>query len=521
MIAPPALPSIETIPDDIDDQLRHLIHYAPERVTAEWLLDLIKNSGHLTTPEYMRWRVVSLVWLATKFDTDQAWPYLMWLNMNEPVIGDHLNDLLTDGVEELQCHVQLANWIAEAKDERLQIFFSGYKNIPAPHKMGSVLRRLLTSGRDPAVGVWLAELCADTADNPSPHMRPWRLMIAAWYATCFNPAEGLASLRQLSDGQATLSVEDNRLLMETAAALKATPSLIQWIADCPDPAVQTMLQEFGHPDLDGLVAAIFDNPPDYEHLTGLSDRAAADAATFYLMRDLLMAASVPPTADILDLGCGPLAPHTLLLNSAGYSVVGVDLDIPPRFLPSPGLFQRLFKKGKYVQVWENATADYYRALAGVVADLSLTWKKATVELADLTRLHFVEKRFDVVMCVDHLHQAPDVNGLLAEAARVLKPGGLFLTNIKPFSSFSGGFTTAAEPWGHLRDGSAEKGPVLNRWREYQFHEALEKRFRLEQWRTVQDEAAEAKLTPILQAEFAEYSPEELTRQQIVVVARKA
>ncbi len=522
MVATLTLPSVETIPDDIDEQLRHLIHYAPDQVNAAWLSNLIKNSTHLTTPDYMRWRVVSLVWLATEFDLEEAWPYLMWLNMNEPEMGEHFNDILTDGVEELQCHVQMATWIAGAEDERLKTFFSTYKNIPAPHKMGPLLRRLVNRADDPAVGRWLTGLCADTADNPSPLMRPWRLLIAAWVATRFDPTEGLTSLRQLSEGQATLSAEDNKLLMDKAAEIKAGPAMIQWIADCPDPAVKTMLQQFGHPDLDAFVADIFDKPPAYDHLIPHIHRAERDAHTFEQLRDLLEALDVSKSAAILDLACGPLAPQTLLLNSAGYNVTGADLHIPPAYLPAPSFLQRLFKKGKYVKAWEETTQAYYEALGRHIGTLNLTWRPATIELADVTRLQFADDRFEVVICADYLHHAPDVNGLLAEAVRVLKPGGLFLANIKPYSSLGGGFQdNEAEPWGHLRDeGEADHDFIFNRWRETQFHDSLAHHFTIEQWRVEQDETAEARITPVIQAELAHYSPEELTRQHIVVVARQ-
>ncbi|MDX1520516.1 MAG: methyltransferase domain-containing protein [Anaerolineae bacterium] len=516
------LPSLATIPEDIDEQLHYLIHHAPEIVTGDWLHELIKNSGHLTTPDYLRWRVVALIWLATKFDIDKAWSYLMWFNMNEPVIGDHLSEIVTDGVDELQCHVQLANWLVEADDERLVQFFSGYKNIPSAHKMGGVLRRLIHQARAEPVGVWLAEVCRETADNPSPLMRGWHLLIAAWYATCFDPAAGLDYLRAKSAGSSTLSSEDNQAMTKIAQEINAVPAMIQWIADCDDPAVKTMLQDFGHPDLPAIANAVFANPPDYDHLAEAVPQAAAEVRLFERSRELLTAAGIEPkTARLLFLACGPLAAQPLLFNSAGYTVTGVDVDIPPGYLPPAGIKQR-FAKGKYVKAWKAATQRYYQVLGQEAGGLKLSWKKATIALADLTRLQFPDGSFDVVLCCNHLQHAPDVAGLLAEAARVLKPGGLLVADIKPFTALTGDCRTAnsAIPWGHLREPyHPPPGTTLNQWREAQYRAALEAHFTIEQWQAESDDQAEARLTSDIKADLLDFSADELTRLEIVVVAR--
>jgi SAM-dependent methyltransferase len=299
---------------------------------------------------------------------------------------------------------------------------------------------------------------------------------------------------------------------------------MQWIAACPDAAVKAMLQEVGHPDLTTLVETIFDNPPDYDHLTGLTPRAAANAETFARNRRLLAQVWIDPKrAKVLDLGCGPLAPQTLLLNSAGYNVTGVDVQIPPDYLPLSGIMQR-FRKGKYVKAWREATNPYYEALARHVADLRLSWKKVAIKLADPTRLEFAADSFTVVICANHLQHAPDVNGLLAEAARVLQTGGLFLADLVPYPALTGGFQghETRPLWGHLRPQIMTSDPtlLLNQWREDQFRTAVEQHFVIEQWLTEQNEAALAQLTPEIKAELSAYLPEELTRKNVVIVARK-
>lgn len=511
------LPALSTIPANIEDELRRLMQAPRESGLAEWLFELIKASGHLSTPDNLRWRVISMIWLAAEFDLDKAWPYLMWLNSGQPVISEHLAELLSDAANDLDCHVELANWIAQAKDERLAAFFSGFQHIPARYTMPQLVRRLLAHPTAPEVGVWLAAYCRDTAGNTNPTLRPWRLLTAAWYATCFDPTAGLAHLRELSQGEPALSAADNKMLTDLAGELNCVTALTQWLAACPDPAVKTMFKDFGHPDLAAFAAAIFQQPPHYQHLADSVRQAEADVKAFKRAVELLEKTGVSlKTAKLLDLACGPLASQTLLFNSAGGKVTGADLDIPPAYLPAVSLAQRLFQRGKYIKAWETATASYYQALAQH-SGLKLRWKGVRIELADLTRLPFPESSFDGVVCLNYLPLAPDVESLLAEAARVLKPGGVLVAGIVPTPALKGALSPdGAQPWSHLRplDNSNQPYPpvILNQWRESQYRDAFEKRFRVEAWEPEQDPQALVNLTP-------DHTEAELACR-IIVMARK-
>ena len=517
----PMQSSTDTNSEEIEAKLRPLLQHPLDEATGQWLFELVQESGHLSTPEHLRWRVLSLVWLAIEYDTDQAWPYLMWLNMNEPTIGDHLDEILTEAVDDFGCHLQLATWIANARDERIGIFFSPYKNIPHSSKIRAVFGQLLRRPQVPETGLWLAGFCRDTADNSSPSMRPWRLLAAAWYATCFGATEGLVYLQKLSTGQKTLAPADYQLLTDTANELNATPALIQWIAGCTDPTIKTILQDVGHPNLTTFSEQIFDSNPDYTYLAHADAYAEDDAETFKYYRGLLEQAGISPKGThILNLACGPLATHTLLFASTGYKIMGADLYIPPAYLPASGIKQNL-KKRKQVSAWKEATDTYYQMLAQQTG-IKLKWGQVNIELADLTRLQWPDNNFDIVLCINHLQHAPDVDGLLAEVSRVLKPGGLLLADIVPFASLNGAFTPdTASPWDHLRVEMAPKASViLNQWREVQYRTALEKYFIIDQWLTEQDERAAAQLTPEIKIEFNDFETAELTRKQIVVLAKK-
>lgn len=524
MTASPILPSLTNIPENIDKHLRQLLQQPPDPATGNWLYELIRASGHMSTPDHLRWRVVCMVWLAAEYNIDQAWPYLMWLNQNQPVISEHLADILSEGANDLDAHVRLVNWVATAREQRLQTFFSNFRHIPARYTMPDLIRGLLAKPTAPETGVWLATYCRDTAQNAIVPLRPWRLLTAAWYATCFDPTAGLTYLRELSQGESTLDTVDNQILTDLANELNCLASLTQWVANCSDPAVRTMLKDIGHPDLATFAAVIFQRPPDYQHLTGLTHRAEADAHLFKRVVSLLEQSGASlKTVTILDLACGPLASQTLLLNSVGAKVTGADLHIPPAYLPLPG-FKQWFQRGKYVKAWQEATSRYYQLLAQH-SGLKLKWNGVKIVLADLTRLDFAAGTFEVVVCLNHLQHAPDVAAVLAEAARVLKPGGVLVANVVPFASYNGAFSADdRQPWHHLRqpeESAYTPGLVLNQWRENQYRAVFEKFFQIEQWQTEQNERAQAQLTPALKAELTAYDEAELTRQQIMVVARKS
>ncbi|GAB4426213.1 MAG: hypothetical protein Kow0031_05970 [Anaerolineae bacterium] len=517
------LPSLDPIPADVDDTIRWLLTAPHDPVIGDWLTELLQYSGHMSTGDDMRWRVLCMVWLAMDYDVEAGWPYLQWLNMGEPAISGHVSETLIEAIDMLDAHVQMANWLAHMEDERLQTFFEQFYPIPAQRKMAPLLTRLLAHPARPEVGVWLQSYCEGTIDNDAAFLRPWRLLTAVWYATAFNPAEGANYLKVLTGSADRLSAEDSKLLLETAEQVNGTAALTQLIADCPDPAIKALLDGFGHPNLPAVAVATLESDPDYNHLAGLAGQAATDLALFNRARQFLeQAGFTPATAAVLDMACGPLAAQTVLFSSAGFDVEGVDVEIPPAYLPTDGVKQ-WFRRRKHVGAWKEATAGYYRALEEQ-SGMKLHWKNADVTLSDVTRLDLVDGEFEAVVCFNYLQHAPNVNGLLAEAARMLKPGGLFVANIRPFASFTGAFQVdPAAPWGHLRPATRfEITPdvPLNRWRESQFEAAIKQHLWIETWETEPDDQTEPFLTPEIQAELEDYTPAELTRKQIIVCAKR-
>ncbi len=515
------LPDLNPIPADIENHIRRLLSGPHDAAVGEWLLELIKNSGHKSSSDDLRWRTLVMLWLAMEYDTDAAWPYLMWLNTNEAHMSTHFSEIFSEAIDIFAAHVKLANWQAQNSDERLVTFLQEFHCLPAQRYIPSLFSQLLTQPTRPEIGLWLKQFCEDTAANDNLSMRPWRLLTAAWYAAAFDSSLGLTNLKTLSNNAATLSHSDNKLLLDAANDCNGQVAMMQLLATCPDEGVKMMLKEFGHPHLPTLVTTILDSPPDYAHPEQATSQATFEVLTFRHNLTCLEQAHISPkNGHILDLACGPLASQTLLLSSAGYKTLGVGLELPPGDLPLPGL-KAWFKRNKHRQAWQEATAAYYQIL-GQQAEMPLKWKKATLKLADLTRLKNPDNSFEAVICTNYLQHAPDINSLLSEAARVLKPGGLFLATICPFAALNGALQIdSASPWSHLvQDNLPASGLIFNKWRETQFQEALAQHFTIKQWLPEIDPQAQTYLTPEIRQKLTSYSDDELTRQQIKVIATK-
>lgn len=84
--------------------------------------------------------------------------------------------------------------------------------------------------------------------------------------------------------------------------------------------------------------------------------------------------------------------------------------------------------------------------------------RATARQADATALPFEADRFDVVLSCGMLHHVGDWRAALAEAVRVLRPGGRFLgydiVRTRPVELLGLGTTTMIRP-GELREAFAE------------------------------------------------------------------
>lgn len=138
--------------------------------------------------------------------------------------------------------------------------------------------------------------------------------------------------------------------------------------------------------------------------------------------------NLAPGAWVLDLGCGEGRHVHGVHMIAGVNVVGLDLD----------------------------RVALTKARAGL-ASLGEGDGVSAVIAGDAYRLPFADHAFDAVICSEVLEHLSDYRRVLAEIARVLKPGGLFAPTVPRawpericwrLASGPGGY--ADQPGGHVR-----------------------------------------------------------------------
>jgi ubiquinone/menaquinone biosynthesis C-methylase UbiE len=150
---------------------------------------------------------------------------------------------------------------------------------------------------------------------------------------------------------------------------------------------------------------------------------------------------------------------------------------------------------------------------------------------DVGILPFAAASFDLAISNAAFEHFLDVPSVLADLQRVLRPGGLLWVGIHLFTSPSGGHNVSftqyplrtlppgAEPWDHLRRRTRPFTVPLNQWRKQQYLDAFAQHFEvLHHYCGLRE--GEHWLTPDLEAELADYTRDELTCGQLVIVARK-
>ncbi len=144
----------------------------------------------------------------------------------------------------------------------------------------------------------------------------------------------------------------------------------------------------------GVVTCLYDLTAErYDAIKGFDP----EMESVFLARPLITALASDPEPMVLDVGTGTARLPLALLGqpSFGGSIIGVDA--------SHGM----------LRIAASKTREY--------ADrLSLIWR-------DARKLTFPDATFDAVTCLEMIEFTPKPEGQLAEAVRVLRPGGLLLT----------------------------------------------------------------------------------------------
>lgn len=216
---------------------------------------------------------------------------------------------------------------------------------------------------------------------------------------------------------------------------------------------------------------------------------------------------------VLDLANGSLSPQMEILARQGHQAVGLDfVNLPVRSIKTHlyRLARILFRFWLPHSRQSGGSASVY----GTVA-----------------RLPFADNTFDLITSIAAFEHFLDVPKVVAEAYRVLKPGGLIWVGLHPFTALSGGHNVGlrlgpvtklpdgVEPWDHLRKRQVPFSVPLNEWRIEQYEQEFLKHFTILHT-TYSGVEGRDLLTPQIRAELQGYSVEELTHNGFIICARK-
>jgi SAM-dependent methyltransferase len=217
---------------------------------------------------------------------------------------------------------------------------------------------------------------------------------------------------------------------------------------------------------------------------------------------------------VLDVANGRLRPQYTILRAGGHTVSGVDLvNRRPR--------NRTDHAYRFARLLYTHTLGAPLAAAGPDG----------LACADVTQLPYAECSFDLAISAAAFEHFLDVPAVVAELARVLRPGGIIWAAVHVFTAPSGGhnlsFTDVPlrrvppgiDPWDHLRHRRLPFSVPLNEWRPHQYVEAFGRKFEVLTHYCWMREG-EHLLTPEIETELSAYSRDELTCGTFVIMARR-
>lgn len=237
--------------------------------------------------------------------------------------------------------------------------------------------------------------------------------------------------------------------------------------------------------------------------------------------------------DVLEVGCGQWRANVALLAAQGATIAAIDPEAAPERVTGYAAFALEVGLERALKTFANERllrrrfeAELHR-LAGVAPG-----PRPAAERASAEALPFADDSFDAVISDNVFEHLPDVPAATSEIARVLRPGGVAIIVVHPFTALSGGhhpatvchgggaeFVPPIPPWDHLRERKHDSGVFLNGWRPAAYLRAFGRHFEtLEDTRL--EEGAHL-LTPSILAELEDYDRAELLTGKLVYVGRSS
>ncbi len=235
---------------------------------------------------------------------------------------------------------------------------------------------------------------------------------------------------------------------------------------------------------------------------------------------------------ILDIGCGKFYPFTLLFNSLGNQVTGIDILYIAVKESLVRRYQRILRRDGLRSLTEELLYKlsfkeraYYQALKGVSA-FPLTIEGITFEQMSAEDMSFPDETFDIVVSVATFEHIADVPRAVSELFRIMKRGAIAYIDINLFTSPSGGHhfnwrnTAKVPPWDHLRQRRLPFTVYLNEIREHEYLEIFGRELKILEVTDIEKGQGRELLTPEIRAELSDYSEEELLKYGIGMIIQK-
>jgi SAM-dependent methyltransferase len=235
---------------------------------------------------------------------------------------------------------------------------------------------------------------------------------------------------------------------------------------------------------------------------------------------------------LVEVGCGQWQTNMLLFSALGAEVLGVDPEAPPATVGGYPAFARAVGLQRAAKTAVNEAIfrrGFNRRLSGL-SGLALRAPRG-VHRRGGERLPAADGTVDAAFSDDVFEHLPDVDAVVAEMARVLRPGGVALIIIHPFTAYSGGHHPATmdhgagqsgpavAPWDHLRGNRHPSGVDLNRLRTRDYERIIASHLDITSWELHGPEG-ERHLIPEVLVQLGGYIRDELLVGKIICIAHK-
>lgn len=191
---------------------------------------------------------------------------------------------------------------------------------------------------------------------------------------------------------------------------------------------------------------------------------------------------------VLEIGCGQLLANVKLFSVLCQKVIGVDPELPPQKFFDFMHFIKVCGLQRFLKTILNEIlfmSPFDRKLQELGGGEEFNFQNCKLYRMRANKLPIPTGSIDLIISDDVFEHIDDVEAVLVEMERVLRPGGAFCIQIHPFTAFSGGHDLdtvthlgdslaqlASKPWRHLYDRAFQDPVFLNRLRRKDYEKVF-------------------------------------------------